>query len=132
GDRLSALLQRAVVGRTSEGDQRRLIAMRRATPKTSTATSALFVHEPKDLPPQEEPLTVTVSKACQLSGLGATSIWKLIRDRRLESVRVAGTKRRLINYESLKRLLTPRDAPYPTSRKPGRPRKITGAEGGAP
>jgi hypothetical protein len=94
--------------------------MKRVTPKTSAATGVLLVHEPKDPPPpQEEPLTVPVSKACQLSGLGATTMWKFIRDGRLESVRVAGIKRTLITYESLKRLLTPCGPSHPKSHKPG-------------
>jgi hypothetical protein len=84
--------------------------MKRAKHMVSTANGPLLVHkpqQPKNPPPQERPLTVPVSEACRLSGLGATSIWKFIRDGRLETVHVAGIKRTLIIYGSLERLLAP-------------------------
>lgn len=69
-----------------------------------------------------EPLAVTVAKACDLSGLGPTSIWAFLKSGRLEAVRVPGVRRTLINYTSLARLLSPSsDSPQP--RKRGRPRK---------
>ena len=87
--------------------------MRRTTKKTETAISAALTddHKSKEPPPQTKPLTITVPQACRLSGLGATSIWQLIRDGRLDIVRVAGIKRTLIVYDSLKRLLTPAGSP---------------------
>jgi hypothetical protein len=68
-----------------------------------------------------EPLAVTVSRACELSGFGPTSIWAFLRDGRLEAVRVPGVKRTLVGYRSLVKLLTPStEAPR---RKRGRPRR---------
>jgi hypothetical protein len=37
-----------------------------------------------------EPLTVTVAKACQLSGFDPTSIWAFLKDRPLQAVRING------------------------------------------
>jgi hypothetical protein len=54
-----------------------------------------------------KPLAVTVSKACELSGFGPTSIWAFLKDGRLKAVRVPGVRRTLISYASLARLLTP-------------------------
>ena len=58
-------------------------------------------------PPNKTPLAVTVKRACELSGLGPTSIWAFLRDGRLEAVRVRGVRRTLVNYASLARLLVP-------------------------
>jgi hypothetical protein len=77
-----------------------------------------------------EPLTVTVAKACELSGFGPTSIWAFLKDHRLETVRVAGVRRTLISYRSLVRLLGSLDE-TPTPRRRGRPRKaptVAGAQ----
>ena len=58
------------------------------------------------------PLTVSVAKACELSGFGPTSIWAFLKDGRLEAVRVPGIRRTLISYQSLVNLLTsPAKAP---------------------
>jgi excisionase family DNA binding protein len=54
------------------------------------------------------PLTVSVKAACELSGLGTRTIWQLLGDGTLESVHVG--RRRLVNYESLRRLLEPAPA----------------------
>jgi hypothetical protein len=43
-----------------------------------------------------------------VSGLGSTKIGELVKNGRLESVLIDG--RRLVVYQSLKRLLTPEDA----------------------
>jgi excisionase family DNA binding protein len=51
-------------------------------------------------------LTVTVAEAQRLTGLGATTIWKLGADKKVEFVRVG--RRTLITFASLQRLLTPR------------------------
>jgi len=68
------------------------------------------------------PLAVTLATARQISGLGYTTIWKLIGNGTLATVRVG--RRRLIAYESLRRLLTPesQNATAPARRR-GRPRK---------
>jgi hypothetical protein len=55
----------------------------------------------------ETPLAVTVRRACELSGLGPTSIWAFLRDGRLKAVRVPGVRRTLVSYASLIRLLAP-------------------------
>jgi hypothetical protein len=67
-----------------------------------------------------KPLTVTVAMAREISGLGNTTIWALIKSGRLESTCVG--RRRLIVYCSLEELLLP----TPTStqrRRRGRPPK---------
>ena len=55
-----------------------------------------------------KPLTVTVAMARELSGLGNTTIWALIKSGKLESICVG--RRRLIVYASLEKLLFPRAA----------------------
>jgi hypothetical protein len=95
--------------------------MTQMTDKTSTATGALAVHEPKGQWPQGKPLTIPVSQACQLSGYGPTTIWKFARDGRLDTVRVPGVRRTLILYESLVRLLAPAPPAQQTPRKRDRP-----------
>ncbi len=69
-----------------------------------------------------KPLTVTVAMAREISGLGNTTIWALIKSKKLELVRVH--RRRLIIYRSLEKLLSPAlpDAPL-QSRRRGRPPK---------
>jgi hypothetical protein len=42
------------------------------------------------------PLAVTVQRACELSGLGPTSIWAFLKDGRLEPVRVPAFGARLL------------------------------------
>jgi hypothetical protein len=69
------------------------------------------------------PLAVTVRRACELSGLGPTSVWAFIRDGRLEAVRLLGVRRTLVSYQSLTKLLTPPSALRPQHRRRGRPRK---------
>lgn len=51
----------------------------------------------------ERPITVTVASAKRISGLGNTTIWKLIKENRLERVRIG--RRSLITYRSLMALL---------------------------
>lgn len=70
-----------------------------------------------------KPLTVTVAKACELSGFGPTSIWAFLKDGRLEAVRVPGIRRTLISYDSLLKLLVASADVSPPSRR-RRPRKI--------
>jgi hypothetical protein len=72
----------------------------------------------EDLPP----LAVTVRRACELSGLGPTTIWNFLRDGRLDAVRVPGVRRTLVSYTSLATLLAPASASPPPRRR-GRPRK---------
>jgi hypothetical protein len=51
------------------------------------------------------PLTVTVTMAKKITGLGNTTIWGLIKDRKLESISIG--RRRLIVFNSLEKLLSP-------------------------
>ncbi len=68
------------------------------------------------------PISITVEKACELSGFGPTSIWAFLKSGRLEAVRVPGVRRTLVNYASLARLLSA-SSDLPQTRKRGRPRK---------
>jgi hypothetical protein len=54
---------------------------------------------------EPKPITVTIPTTRQISGLGNTTVWKLIAEKKLDTVRVG--KRRLVLYASLERLLTP-------------------------
>jgi hypothetical protein len=74
------------------------------------------------------PLTLTVPQACRLSGFGPTSIWKFIRDGQVDAVRVPGTRRTLISYHSLAKLLTPSSTSAPPTRRRGRSRKLPASE----
>jgi hypothetical protein len=74
-------------------------------------------------------LAVTVRRACELSGLGPTTIWNFLRDGRLEGVRVPGVRRTLVRYTSLAQLFTPAPA-SPPLRSRGRPRKTAKNEVG--
>lgn len=69
------------------------------------------------------PLAVTVKRACELSGLGPTSIWAFLKDGRLDAVRVPGVRRTLVSYPSLARLLAPPSAAQPQPQRRGRARK---------
>jgi hypothetical protein len=51
------------------------------------------------------PITIAVAETKRLSGLGLTSIWKLIKLRRLKATRVNG--RTLVFLHSLEELLAP-------------------------
>jgi excisionase family DNA binding protein len=53
--------------------------------------------------PQDERITVTVTEARRLSGLGRSKIYELIAAGRLDSIVI--DRRRLIRVQSLKRLL---------------------------
>jgi excisionase family DNA binding protein len=68
-----------------------------------------------------DPLAVTVQAACELTGLGPTTIWACLKNGRLEPVRVPGIRRTLVSYASVARLLAPAVPPEP--RRRGRPRK---------
>ena len=77
--------------------------------------------------PELKPLTVTVSTACTLTGLGTTTVWGLVRDRRLETVRIG--RRTLIIYQSLEALVAPHSQPDRQQYRRGRPRKLIGGDG---
>jgi len=67
------------------------------------------------------PLTITIATARQITGLGNTTIWKLIGEKKLKTVRVG--RRRLVVYESLRALLVPSSDTQLQSPRRGRPRK---------
>jgi len=56
----------------------------------------------------QRPISVTVRTARQITGLGRSTIYKLIASGKLESITIG--RRRLIHYRSLKELIAPRAA----------------------
>jgi len=54
------------------------------------------------------PIAVTIADACRISGLGTTSIYALLKAGKLRSCAIG--RRRLVTYESLEQLLTPKPA----------------------
>jgi excisionase family DNA binding protein len=74
-----------------------------------------------------KPLTLTVKAACIVTGLGATKVWELIRDGRLEVARVDG--RTLVRFSSIERLLSPDQNEQSASRKTPRRRKLNAEDG---
>jgi len=66
------------------------------------------------------PLTITIATARQITGLGNTTLWKLIGEKKLQTVRVG--RRRLVVYDSLRALLAPSSDTRPQPRRRGRPR----------
>jgi len=79
---------------------------------------------PEPQPPELKLLTITVATACKITGLGNTTVWGLIRDGRLETVRIG--RRTLIIFRSLEALVAPCSGPdqQPRRYRPGRPRKL--------
>jgi hypothetical protein len=71
---------------------------------------------------QMQPLAVTVNQACHLSGFKPTSVWKFLREGRLEAIRIPGCRRTLVSYRSLVKLVEP-SAASEASRRRGRPHK---------
>ena len=57
------------------------------------------------LPPTLKPLTVSVKTAQQIIGVGNTTMYELIGDGRVESIKMGN--KRLILFASLERLVTP-------------------------
>jgi excisionase family DNA binding protein len=51
-----------------------------------------------------EPITVTIAETRKISGLGTTTIYDLIKQGKLKTSAIG--RRRLVNYASLKTLLT--------------------------
>jgi hypothetical protein len=78
-----------------------------------------------DMHPDEaerDPITVTVPRACELSGFGLTTIWKFIKEGRLKTRRVPNIDRTLVIYSSLRELLTPSENENTTVPPPRRSR----------
>jgi hypothetical protein len=70
-----------------------------------------------------EPIAVTIRRACELAGVGATTMWKWGKERRIRLIRPPGTRRTLVDYPSLKTLLAPEQTAGQRRRR-GRPRKL--------
>jgi excisionase family DNA binding protein len=71
-----------------------------------------------------EPLALTVRHASELVGVGETTVWKWAKEGRIRLIRPPGTRRTLVDYQSLKNLLRPEHATAPAKRGRGRPRKL--------
>ena len=92
----------------------------RAKDMSSTKPDTIIAHEnASDFVP---PLTITIATARQITGLGNTTLWKLIGEKKLQTVRVG--RRRLVVYDSLRALLAPSADTRRQSRRRGRPRKL--------
>jgi excisionase family DNA binding protein len=50
------------------------------------------------------PISVTISTTRKITGLGNTTVWKLIAEKKLETVMIG--RRRLVIYSSIERLLS--------------------------
>ena len=50
-----------------------------------------------------KPITLTVNRAAAVTGLGISTVWKLISEGKLETVSIG--RRRLVRYTSIERLL---------------------------
>jgi hypothetical protein len=73
---------------------------------------------------EKSPITVTVQQFCKLTGLGLSTAWKLIKEGKVEVVRIPGVDRTLIKYPSVVALL----GSGLQRRGPGRPRKTPAAQ----
>jgi hypothetical protein len=71
-----------------------------------------------------DPITVTVKEASALTGLGLTTVWRLIKEERLRTRHVPGVARTLVDFGSLRALLT---EPAETAAAPRRPRPRGGS-----
>ena len=54
-----------------------------------------------------DPITVTVKEASALTGLGLTTMWRLIKEQRLQTRHVPGVARTLVDFGSLRALIEP-------------------------
>jgi len=80
-----------------------------------------------------DPLTlaVTVKRAHEITGLGLTSLWGLIKAGRLKTKRVSGINRTLILYSSLQELLAPEPSENTTVPPPIRNSRPAAGQGNA-
>lgn len=74
---------------------------RRRTPEARAKLVADTMEEFSDLP--TEPLTVRVSTAVKLTGIPRTTLYELIRDGQIETVKIGRST--LIPYRCLRRLI---------------------------
>ena len=70
-----------------------------------TIPTRLLFYGPLAHSTEPKPIAVTVPTARKISGLGNSTIWKLIAEGRLDTVRIG--RRRLVLYRSLEKLLSP-------------------------
>jgi hypothetical protein len=75
-----------------------------------------------------EPLAITIRRACELSGLGPVTIWKLGKEHRIKLVRLPGLRRTLVDFSSFKKLLLTPELTEAPARRRGRPRKRSAEE----
>jgi len=87
-----------------------------------TADEAKRLPGPSIADTARDPLAVTVRRACELSELGLTTMWKLIKQGRLETRHVPGVDRTLISFASLQKLLAPASENTAAVPPPRRPR----------
>jgi hypothetical protein len=87
---------------------------------TQTADEAKRLPGPSIADTARDPITVTIREACRLSGYGPTTLWKLIQQERLRVRRVPGVTRTMVDFASLRELLT--SEPSETAAAPRRPR----------
>jgi hypothetical protein len=75
-----------------------------------------------------EPLAVTFRVASQVTGLGATTLWKYAKEGRIRVIHPPGLRRTLIDFASLKKLFALEKADFDISRhvdgRAGRLRKV--------
>jgi hypothetical protein len=71
------------------------------------------------------PYAIPMVETCRIGGFGPTTGWKLIKEGRLQVVRIAGIDRTFVVYDSLMGLLrsSTTSALAPQRRPRGRPRK---------
>ena len=65
-----------------------------------TNTPGIF----REVPQGAKPLAVSVKTACKLVGVGNTTMWALIKSRRVKTISIG--RRRLVIYASLESLMS--------------------------
>jgi hypothetical protein len=69
-----------------------------------------------------EPITISIDETCRMTGYGRTTVWKLIKERKIKALRRKDVRRTLPYLASVKELL----APPPTNRMSAEPRPKRG------
>jgi hypothetical protein len=75
-----------------------------------------------------EPLAISFQVSEKVSGLGRTSLWKAGKEGRIRLIHPPGMRQTLIDYPSLKKLLSPDPIDTPQPRPRGRTRKLPAGE----
>jgi len=78
--------------------------MRKSAPETRDVQRDMFAFETHPLP--IEPMTVRISTAIKLTGIGRSKIYELIKAGQIETVKIGAST--LLTVESLRRLVLPR------------------------